>query len=112
MGYKEDVDRVIHVMRDVGREFWDDPEWRTKLKDEPAVWGVEALADNSVNIRIIANTEPGKQWEVGREIRRRVKNRFDKEGIEIPFPQRTLHLGEADALLATLARQHEDHQPS
>ncbi len=46
------------------------------------------------------------------EIRRRVKNRFDKEGIEIPFPQRTLHLGEADALLATLARQHEENQPT
>ena len=112
VGYKEDVDRVIHVMRDIGHEFWDDPEWRTKLKDEPAVWGVEALADNSVNIRIIANTKPGKQWEVSREIRRRVKNRFDKEGIEIPFPQRTLHLGEADALLATLARRHEEHQPT
>ncbi len=102
VAYKENVDEVIRVMRAVGAELWADRQWREALAEEPAVWGVEALADNSVNIRLVANTQPGRQFEVGREIRRRIKNRFDAEGISIPFPQRTLHLGEANALLEAL----------
>lgn len=102
VAYEENVDDVIRVMRDVGRQLWDDAEWRTKLAEEPVVWGVQALADSSVNIRIVANCQPGRQFEVGREIRRRIKNRFDAEGITIPFPQRTLHLGDAAALLDAL----------
>ena len=103
VAYKEKVDDVISVMRDEAKALWTDEEWQPMLVNEPAVWGVEALADSSVNIRIVADTAPGQQWAVGREIRRRLKNRFDAEGIEIPFPQRTLHLGEADALLEALA---------
>ena len=113
VAYKEDVDRVIRVMRDVAHEMWDDPEWREQLVEEPAVWGVEALADSSVHVRLVATTQPGKQWSVGREYRRRIKNRFDSEGIEIPFPQRTLHWGDGDALLQLLAgRNAESGSPS
>jgi small conductance mechanosensitive channel len=102
--YKEDIDRVLRVMRDVGSGLWQDPEWRSSLVDQPAVWGVEALADSAVNLRIIANALPGKQWDVNRELRRRIKNRFDQEGIAIPFPQRTLHLApDARLLLEALA---------
>ena len=99
VAYKEDVDAVIRVMRGVAADFWRDETWRPLLTEEPAVWGVEALADSCVSIRLVAATAPGKQWEVSRELRRRIKNRFDQEGIEIPFPQRTLHLGDPDLLL-------------
>lgn len=105
VAYKEDVDHVIAVIRDVARKFWSDPQWKDQLVEEPAVWGVEALADSSVNIRLVATTRPGSQWNVGRELRRRIKNRFDEEGIEIPFPQRTLHLGDSETLLRLLSRQ-------
>lgn len=108
VAYKEDVDRVIRVMRDVARELWADADWKLLLIEEPAVWGVEALADSSVNVRIIANVQPAKQWDVGRELRRRIKNRFDREGIEIPFPQRTLHFGDGEALLQMLASRTEE----
>ena len=107
VAYKEDVDGVIRVMRDEAAEFWRDDTWRPLLTDEPAVWGVESLADSAVNIRLVAATLPGKQWSVSRELRRRIKNRFDKEGIEIPFPQRTLHVGDPDALLRRLAGPSE-----
>jgi small conductance mechanosensitive channel len=40
-------------------------------------------------------TMPSKQWMVGREFNRRVKKRFDEEGIEIPFPHQSLYFGEA-----------------
>ncbi|HXV85347.1 MAG TPA: mechanosensitive ion channel family protein [Gemmatimonadales bacterium] len=99
VAYKENVDTVIRVMRQVAEHFWRDDAWRHLLVEEPAVWGVEALADSSVNIRLVAVTLPGKQWEISRELRRRIKNRFDQEGIEIPFPQRTLHWGDAEQVL-------------
>lgn len=105
VAYKEDIDDVIAVMRDVAREFWSDPQWKSRLVEEPAVLGVEALADSSVNIRLVATTRPGAQWDVGRELRRRIKKRFDEEGIEIPFPQRTLHLGDSETLLQLLSRR-------
>ena len=103
VAYKENVDTVIRVMRDLANEFWRDEEWRSQLVEEPAVWGVEALADSSVNIRLVAATQPGRQFAIGRELRRRIKNRFDREGIEIPFPQRTLHFGDKDLLSRRLS---------
>jgi len=103
VAYTENVDTVIRVMRDLANEFWRDEEWRSQLVEEPAVWGVEALADSSVNIRLVAATQPGRQFAIGRELRRRIKNRFDREGIEIPFPQRTLHFGDKDLLSRRLS---------
>jgi small conductance mechanosensitive channel len=92
VAYKESVDHVIQVVEEVGAGLWNEPEWRPKLVDKPAVWGVQDLGESAVNIRLVVETRPGKQWEVRRELLRRVKNRFDAEGIEIPFPQRTLHV--------------------
>jgi len=108
VAYKGNVDDVIRVMREVAAELWRDTEWKELLFEEPGVWGVEQLADSSVNIRLVAMTHPGKQWGVGRELRRRLKNRFDRDGIEIPFPQRTLHLGDAEALASLLSARVEE----
>lgn len=101
VAYRENVDHVIAVMRDVGRGLWEDAEWRPFLVEEPTVPGVEGFGDSSVNIRIMATVVPLKQWDVARELRRRLKLRFDEEGIEIPFPHRTLFLdSETRAALA------------
>ena len=53
--------------------------------------GLDKFGDSAVIIRGRIKVRPGRQWRVGREYNRRVKNRFDELGIEIPFPQRTLH---------------------
>ncbi len=97
VAYQEDIDRVIQVLEGIGETFTEDAKWSAMILDYQ-VAGVQALADNSVNIRIMATTHPGKQWEVQRELRRRIKKQFDTEGVEIPFPQRTVHLraGEGD----------------
>ena len=95
VAYKEDVDRVIEVMRAIGRELEDDPEWKPLLVEEIQVPGIESFGDSAVNIRMIATTVPLKQWDVARELRLRIKRRFDAEDIEIPFPHRTLYWGEA-----------------
>jgi moderate conductance mechanosensitive channel len=95
VAYKENVDRVIAVMKEVGSEMWEDPDWKPLLVEELTVPGIESFGDSSVNIRIMAKTVPLKQWDVSRELRRRIKNRFDQEGIEIPFPHRTLYWGQS-----------------
>ena len=94
VAYREDVDRVMDVLRDLVREFHADPEWGALLLEEPQVPGVESLGDSAVVIRVSAKTLPLKQWDVARELRRRIKKRFDHEGIEIPFPHTTMYWGD------------------
>jgi len=90
VAYKEDTDRVVAVMREVGREMWDDENWRPLLIEQVEVPGIESFTDSAVTIRITAKTLPLKQWDVARELRRRLKRRFDAENIEIPFPHQKL----------------------
>lgn len=91
VSYDADLDKVADVINKVGKEMYEDDAFSGKLKTPPAFFRVDDLADSSVNVRIIAETQPGDQYEVAGEIRKRVKIAFDKEGIEIPFPQRVIH---------------------
>jgi small conductance mechanosensitive channel len=88
--YEEDPDRVIEVLEEIAEEVYEDPVFGSQLLEKPTVPGVEAFDDSAVRIRMMATTQPLKQWDVAREIRRRIKHRFDAEGIKIPFPQRTV----------------------
>jgi small conductance mechanosensitive channel len=90
VGYGEDPDRVIAVLEEIAQEIHEDPVFGALLLEPPTVPGVEAFGDSAVTIRMMAKTLPLKQWDVARELRRRIKHRFDAEGIEIPFPQRTV----------------------
>jgi small conductance mechanosensitive channel len=90
VAYDEDADRVMAVMRDEGRKLWEDPEWKPLLVEEVQVPGIESFGDSSVSIRLMAKTLPMKQWDVARELRRRLKRRFDEEGIRIPSPTRSV----------------------
>lgn len=95
VAYKEDTDRVAEVMRQVGEDLREDPQFRDKFVSPIEIVGVDNFADSAVVIRIRIKTRPLEQWTVGREYRRRVKQAFDARGIEIPFPHRTLYMGEA-----------------
>ncbi len=95
VAYDTDIDHALQVLRDESTAFHADGAWETKLDGAPEVAGVQGLDDSAVTLRTMLRTQPGFQWEVAREFRRRVKNRFDREGIEIPFPQRTVHLRDA-----------------
>lgn len=95
VGYGSDVQRVKDLMLEVARDLAAEDEWRALVLDEPEVWGVEELAADAVVVRLVVKTTPGKQWSVARELRQRIKARFDSEGVEIPFPQRTVWIRSA-----------------
>jgi small-conductance mechanosensitive channel len=92
VAYKEDVDKVIGLLRDVGNKMREEEYFGQIMLEEPQILGVDDFGDSQVTIKMMAKTSPLKQWEVARELRRRIKYAFDKQGIEIPFPHRTLFL--------------------
>lgn len=92
VAYGADLDRALAVVGDEARRFFEDPDWADKFSDEPQLLGVNSLDDSAVTIRVMFNTKAKEQWGVAREFNRRIKNRLDAEGIEIPFPQRTVWL--------------------
>ncbi len=94
VAYATDVDQALSVFRDESLALARDPEWKSLVEEggEPDVLGIERLDDSAVVIRVAIRVTPGNQWKVAREFRRRIKKRLDREGIEIPFPQRTVHL--------------------
>ncbi len=94
VGYSENIDRVIEVIRDVGTEMAESDEYAAVIDGPIDIMGVQALADSAVVIRARIRVQPGKQFGLQRAFNRLIKNRFDEEGIEIPFPHRTLYFGE------------------
>jgi len=90
VAYKTDLDHAIAVIEKVAFKMSRERKWRELILESPKVLGVDQFGDNSITIRIWIHTQPLKQWEVGRELRRRLKYAFDAEGITIPFPQRSL----------------------
>jgi len=101
VGYEQDVDRAIAVLGEIGKSLAEDEVFGKLVLEPPQVLGVEALAESQVTIRMLAKTLPLKQWEVARELRRRIKVRFDQEGIQIPYPHRVI--------IARPARSVESH---
>jgi small conductance mechanosensitive channel len=79
-----DVNRANEVLREVGREAFADPALRQLLLDEPTVMGVESLGLDEVNVRVVARTLPGKQFEVGRALRSRIVLAFRRLGVTVP----------------------------
>jgi small conductance mechanosensitive channel len=92
VAYGTDVDSAIDIFRDEADRFAHDKEWAGLFDGPPEVVGVDNLGESQITIRTLLKTHPGKQWGVAREFRRRIKNRLDREKIEIPFPQRTMHV--------------------
>jgi len=93
VAYKENLNRVIRVINEVGQGLKDDSTWGIDLLTTPAVTRVNNLGDHGVEIKILADTKPIKQWGLTGELRKRLKDRFDEEGIEIPWPHTKVYFG-------------------
>jgi small conductance mechanosensitive channel len=88
--YGEDPDRVAAALREIGGSLMEEAAFRPNILEPLEVLGVDAFGDSQVTIKARIKTVPLKQWEVGRELRRRIAHGFKERGIEIPFPQRTV----------------------
>lgn len=92
VSYASDLEKVIVVVNRVGAEMSEDPAWKDMILSPPQFLRVDDFADSAVMIKILGDTKPLKQWDVTGELRKRLKIAFDREGIEIPFPQRVMHM--------------------
>ncbi|MGQ0662433.1 MAG: mechanosensitive ion channel family protein [Pseudomonadota bacterium] len=92
VGYGEDVDRVGAVLRKAGAELRREPEIGALIREDLEVLGVDRFGDSAVIVKARLKTAPGKQWQVARAFNRAFKLAFEREGIEMPFPQRTVHV--------------------
>jgi moderate conductance mechanosensitive channel len=108
VAYKEDTDRVARVLKEIGDDLMKDEKFRPLILEPLEVLGVDKFADSAVIIKARIKTPPIQQWTVGREMNRRIKKRFDQEGIEIPFPHTSLYFGEASKPLALQMRYERE----
>ena len=90
VSYSEDLDDVFAGINRGGKEMAEDADWAKDMIEAPKALGVEEFGDSGIAIRILGDTQPIRQWDVMRELRLRLKRAFDAEGIEIPYPHRTL----------------------
>jgi len=95
VAYGEDLDRVIAVLNRVGEDLVHDEIFGPMIIGTPRVLRVDNFGDSGIEIKILGETKPLKQWDVTGELRKRIKKAFDQEGIEIPWPHVKLYFGDA-----------------
>lgn len=94
IAYNSDLEKVIRVVNKVGNQLAEDKNWKEMIIKPLQFLRVDDFADSAIIIKILGETKPLKQWDVAGEFRKRLKIAFDKNGIEIPFPQRVIHQAE------------------
>ena len=95
ISYREDIDQVIDLLIRIGKEMESEESLKSAILEPLQILGVEKFDESQMVIRMMVKTAPLKQWEVGRELRRRIKIRFDEKGIQLPYPHRALLWGES-----------------
>lgn len=104
VAYREDVDEVVEVIKQVDEELRSDPEFKDDIIEPIEILGLDQFADSAIIIKARTTTKPIKQWRIGREFNRRLKKAFDARDIEIPFPHVTLYMGQDKGGTATPMR--------
>ena len=108
IAYDSDIELALRLMGEAVEALRRDPDFGPKSLYPIEIAGVDDLAESSVNLKARVKTLPQEQWKVRRELLRRIKAVFDAHGIEIPFPQRDLHVRSlGDDVGAALARSRE-----
>ncbi len=108
VSYGDDLEKVFNVINKIGEEMASDAQWSDDIISAPTVLGVDGFGDSSVDIRVVGDTQPGRQWAVTREFRLRIKLAFDAEAIEIPFPHQTLVTAGQKAADGVLVRRADE----
>ena len=90
--YKENTDHAIQVLKEIADQLQSEEPYHSVVLAPLEVMGVDQLGDFAVVIKARFKTLPGQQWLIGREMNRRIKQRFEEAQIEMPFPTRTIHI--------------------
>jgi small-conductance mechanosensitive channel len=91
IAYSSNLEHVINVINRTGNELAEDPLYKESIISPPRFLRVDEFSASAIIVKVLGDTKPLKQWEITGEFRKRIKIAFDKEGIEIPFPQIVVH---------------------
>ncbi len=86
LSYDANPEKVENIINETGKELYEDKDWKGKLLEPPTCLGIDSFADSAVIYTIIGRVKAGNQWALAREMRKRLKEKFEKAGIEIPYP--------------------------
>ena len=100
VGYGENLKHVIDTINRICQEMAEDPQWKDDFITTPSALRVDKLGDSGIDIKILGDTKPSKQWAVMGELRLRLKDAFDSESIEIPWPHTKVYFGNAPAVIS------------
>ena len=100
VAYDTDIDQAAAVIKEAADSVWEDQLEHATVLEEPEILGVQEFGASAIAIRVVMKVEPGEQWATSREVRKRIKLAFDANGIEIPFPQRTVWMHTEDGSAA------------
>lgn len=112
VSYRENIDQVVEVLQKIGKELESEEPYRSSILEPLQVLGIERFGESEVILRLMIKTVPLKQWDIGRELRRRIKIRFDEKGIQIPYPHRILIWGEPSRLPGVEEKTQSFSNPS
>lgn len=98
--YASDVNAIEETLLAVAQELADDPEWRRKILEDPEIWGIESISAEAVVMRLVLKVRSSEQWDVARELRKRLKATLDEKGIVLPALNRVVFDG-LDSLVRT-----------
>lgn len=93
VAYRENVEEVLEVIKQVGAELQDEDEFKDKILEPIEIFGLDQFGDSAIIIKARIKTRPIQQWTVGRAYNLRLKKAFDARSIEIPFPHMTVYMG-------------------
>lgn len=112
IGHEQDLYKVQEVLKDVAHEVWEDEDFRNLILEEPEVWGVQDLTPDWITVRVTLKTAPLEQWGVAREMRERIKARFDHLGIELARPARIIIHRDAENAVKTAGAPDQAGAPT
>src|SRR4030066_922179 len=95
ISYRDDIDQIVDLLVQIGKEMESEEPYKSAILEPLQVLGVEKFDESQMVIRMMVKTAPLKQWDVGRELRRKIKKRFDEKGIQTSLPHHVLFWGES-----------------
>ncbi len=93
--YNEDTGRIVEVLEEIFDDIMADKKYKKMILERPSILGddgISELGDSAIIFKLVCKVKPGEQWNIGRQIRKRIKDKFDEVGIEIPYPCTNIYM--------------------